>query len=64
VEKTSNALLDVEADWLCNAQRYERTEARRDTRAGHFSCRGEALARRFLAVAVSIAPRSFAPPGR
>jgi putative transposase len=34
VEETLNALLDAEADWLCNAQRCERTEARRDTRAG------------------------------
>lgn len=36
VEQTLNALLDAEADRLCNAQRYERTEARRDTRAGHY----------------------------
>src|SRR3954451_10098260 len=36
VEETLNALLEVEADRLCNAQRYERTEARRDTRAGHY----------------------------
>src|SRR6058998_2877413 len=36
VEETSNALLDAEADRLCNAQRYERSEARRDTRAGHY----------------------------
>ena len=35
VEQTLNALLDAEADRLCNAQRYERNEARRDTRAGH-----------------------------
>ena len=34
VEETLNALLDAEANRLCNAQRYERTEARRDTRAG------------------------------
>ena len=34
--RTLNALLDAEADRLCNAQRYERTEARRDTRAGHY----------------------------
>jgi transposase-like protein len=27
--------LEAEADRLCNAQRYERTEARRDSRAGH-----------------------------
>jgi putative transposase len=29
VEDSLNALLDAEADRLCNAQRYERTEARR-----------------------------------
>src|SRR3954466_10707355 len=29
VEETLNALLDAEADRLCNAQRYERSEARR-----------------------------------
>ena len=34
VEETLNALLDAEADRLCRAERYERTEARRDTRAG------------------------------
>jgi putative transposase len=31
-----NALLDEEADRLCNAKRYERTEARKDTRAGYY----------------------------
>src|SRR5260221_2348526 len=36
VEETLNALLDAEADRLCNAQRYERSEARRDSRAGHY----------------------------
>ena len=36
VEETLNALLDAEADRLCNAHRYERSEARRDTRAGHY----------------------------
>ena len=36
VEETLNALLDAEADQLCNAARYERTEARRDTRAGTY----------------------------
>ena len=36
VEDTLNALLDAEADQLCNAARYERTEARRDTRAGSY----------------------------
>jgi len=28
VEETLNALLDAEADHLCRAERYERTEAR------------------------------------
>jgi transposase-like protein len=36
VEETLNALLDAEADRLCNARRYERSEGRRDTRAGHY----------------------------
>ena len=36
VEETLNALLDAEADRLCNAQRYERSEARQDTRAGYY----------------------------
>jgi transposase-like protein len=36
VEETLNALLDAEADRLCNAARYERTEGRRDTRAGTY----------------------------
>jgi len=34
VEVTLNALLDAEA--VCNAQRYQRSEAHRDTRAGHY----------------------------
>ena len=33
-EETLNAMLDAEADQLCGAGRYERSEARRDTRAG------------------------------
>ncbi len=36
VEETLNALLEAEADRLCNAERYERSEARRDTRAGSY----------------------------
>jgi putative transposase len=36
VEDTLNGLLDAEADRLCGATRYERTEARRDTRAGSY----------------------------
>jgi len=36
VEDTLNTLLEAEADQMCNAARYERTEARRDTRAGTY----------------------------
>ena len=36
VEETLNALLDSEAERLVGAGRYERTEARRDTRAGSY----------------------------
>jgi transposase-like protein len=36
VEETLNGLLEAEAERLCNAGRYERTEARRDTRAGSY----------------------------
>jgi transposase-like protein len=36
VEATLNQLLDQEADRLTNAGRYERTEARKDTRAGYY----------------------------
>lgn len=39
VEETLNALLDAEADALCGAERYERTDSRRDTRAGHYTRR-------------------------
>lgn len=36
VEQTLNQLLDAEADRLVNARRYERSQARKDTRAGHY----------------------------
>src|SRR5450759_2600010 len=36
VEETLNALLDAEADRLCGAGRYERTQGRQDTRAGSY----------------------------
>ena len=36
VEETLNAMLDAEADTLCGAKRYERSEDRVDTRAGHY----------------------------
>lgn len=37
VEETLNALLDAEADQLCGARWYERSEGRRDTRVGHYT---------------------------
>src|SRR5215469_1934401 len=37
VEQTLNALLDAEADRLCNARRYEHSPDRLDTRAGSYS---------------------------
>ena len=37
VEETLNALLEAEADEMCQAQRYERSPDRMDTRAGHYS---------------------------
>jgi len=36
VEETLNAMLDAEADEMCNAQRYEHSPARVDTRAGSY----------------------------
>ena len=36
VEEALNAMLDAEADRLCGAARYERTEGRQDTRAGSY----------------------------
>ena len=36
VEETLNAMLEAEADRLCNAGRYERTAARRDQRLGSY----------------------------
>ena len=36
VEETLNTMLDAEADAICNAQRYERSPERQDTRAGHY----------------------------
>lgn len=37
VEETLNAMLEEEADRITQAHRYERTEERADTRAGHYS---------------------------
>ena len=36
VEEMLNAMLDAEADQLCGAGRYERSQARQDTRAGSY----------------------------
>jgi len=37
VEEALNALLDAEADHLCGARKYERTEGCKDTRAGSYT---------------------------
>ncbi len=39
VEETLNEMLDAEADQLCNARRYERTDQRANGRAGHYKRR-------------------------
>lgn len=39
VEETLNEMLDAEADQLCNARRYERTDQRSNGRAGHYKRR-------------------------
>ena len=36
VEETLNRMLEAEADRLCNAEKYQRHDARTDTRAGHY----------------------------
>ncbi len=36
VEETLNGMLDAEANRLCNAEKYQRSGARIDTRAGHY----------------------------
>lgn len=36
VEETLNDMLNAEAKKLCNAEKYERTDARKDCRAGHY----------------------------
>jgi len=36
VEETLNGLLDAEAERLCGAGKYERTDSRTDSRAGHY----------------------------
>jgi len=36
VEDTLNKFLDLEADWICNAQRYEHKKRRLDSRAGSY----------------------------
>src|SRR5271154_4610 len=37
VEEALNALLNAEADHLCGARKYERSEGRKDTRAGSYT---------------------------
>ena len=61
VEETLNAMLDAEADQLCGAGRYERSQARQDTRAGSYERRRlkeKAYERSPLLVFLSIANSS------
>ena len=37
IEETLNAMLDAEADKITQAHKYERTDTRADTRAGHYN---------------------------
>jgi hypothetical protein len=37
VQETLNSMLDAEADQLCKAHLYERSEARTNSRAGHYT---------------------------
>ena len=37
VEETLNSMLDAEADQITKAHRYERTDERADTQAGHYT---------------------------
>ncbi len=37
MEETLNSLLDAEADRLCGTECYERSEARKDIRAGYYT---------------------------
>jgi putative transposase len=37
VEETLSTIFDREADQLCNATRYEYTDARKDNRASHYN---------------------------
>jgi hypothetical protein len=60
VEETSNALLDAEADRLCKAKHYERSEARRDTRAGHYERKLQSpVVRGLVTMRESAAPRTL-----
>jgi len=55
VEDTLNALLEAEADQLCNAACYERTQARRDTRAGNYERKLQTMAGEVRNVSVLVA---------
>jgi hypothetical protein len=58
-DKTLNALLDAEANRLCNAQRYEHSEARRDTRAGHYERKSADQGRRGAPEDTEASPADF-----
>jgi transposase-like protein len=59
VEETLNAMLDAEAERLCNAGRYERTEARRDTRAGSYTRKLQTQADEVTLKVPKLRPQTF-----
>jgi transposase-like protein len=69
VEETLNALLDAEADRLCNAPRYECSEVRQDSRAGsyertlHTKAADVSLKRRESSVEEALINQSASQPG-
>ncbi len=58
VEEALNAMLDAEADRLCGAGRYERSEARKDTRAGSYERNLETKAGKVSLKLLKIAAKS------
>jgi len=61
VEETLNAPLDVEADQLCNAARYERTEARTNSRPGHYDRKLQTKAGEVSLRVPKLRPQNFEP---
>ena len=60
VEETINSLLDAEADAICNANRYQRSPDRLDTRAGSFGGKvSQSMANRIAADTIAFSQLIF-----